>query len=268
MPLHAQLAWPQPRGRKKRGFKWVDVDFPVGSAGRYSPDRVTWHGRHFDRLRPVSLSSHGVLPWDQPDWPPTRLVFSTSDYSRELVPIWERDPRTEPSSHFAGNSTVFPRQLAAGLFARLPAAEPGERNEVWNREHRVFQLVDQASWEWATERQDPHLRPLDGAEEVLASSSRSAAWLMRYASGYDVSGQLWRGLVERQPEFLARIWDLVFGAQPHHRKRSLVVVASSGHTVEAVDLRPDRATPYDLRFSRLRGLRWNEVKKKEEPDDD
>lgn len=152
------------------------------------------------------------IAWHGENVPPSRVVL----YHCKLVPLWDRIEKVTSGRLLA----PFPPTADAILGAEF--SHYSARNEeqiVWNRNHRIVKEITDKAWEWCLSAFDELVDPLKYEEGILRSRARACAWLAHSA----IKGgreDVWQGLIERSPSFLARVFSLAFGS--NFRKASLL----------------------------------------------
>ncbi|XXX74790.1 hypothetical protein WMF30_44775 [Sorangium sp. So ce134] len=170
------------------------------------------------RVSPV-VQAWGT-PW--PKWgsamvPPDRLVLLRNGPDDAAL-VWDRESslqrRAVPTAAFP------PAWKHLACIGHLETHALGRsRTEVWNDDHPLVLLVDRESLEWVHTvlgQPDSNRSRRVGVDDprpyrdvLFQSRSRAAAWIIRCLEFNN--DEVWNGLVEDDPGFLAEIWRLVFG---------------------------------------------------------
>jgi hypothetical protein len=232
----ADLYWLRVRSRTE--MYWENVQFPATDevavnkvTSYYRAKQILWRNCDVSLLPridfiqdPHSSSRHSVsnIPWVG------KALVADSRF--DVVPVWERRSIKDSSKLNGFSTAVFPPSWPVIGFT------PTLGTPLWNHRHPIFAQVDTAAWEWATLHLKS-LNPLPVRSELLQHSSRTAAWLLHVFSD-DVQGsmsyrakppnEMWTAIVEQDPEFLKRVWKIIFGTSRNkkHQEKPIVRIAS------------------------------------------
>ncbi|WP_437922949.1 TIR domain-containing protein [Sorangium sp. So ce291] len=155
--------------------------------------------------------------WGSEMVPPDRLVLLRNGPDHAAL-VWDRESslqtRAVPTAAFP------PAWKYLACIGHLGTRALGNSMTlVWNDDHPLVQVVARESLEWvSTVRGQPDsdgswrsmvYDPRPHRDVLLQSRSRAAAWVIACLR-FDTN-EVWNGLVESDPSFLAEIWRLVFG---------------------------------------------------------
>jgi hypothetical protein len=171
-----------------------------------------------ERLDPIMQDwRNGLQCWGSKVVPPDRLVhFRNGPYYAALV--WDREPSLQTRIVMTAAFPPAWNQLAC--IGHLGAALLGTTTTlVWNHYHPLVHFMDQEALEWVSTLDEPpdsdgsrmsrFFAPRPHRDALLQSRFKAAAWVMRCLE-FDLH-EVWNGLIEKAPGFLAEIWRLIFG---------------------------------------------------------
>lgn len=201
---------------------WAALQFPLISAKAL---RYTWHWgdrrKLFWKGSPLYVAQclggpndddpYDGQGWNPPSMPPDRMVIVTWEvpYWRfDLVPLWMRKPTKEPQQHPAGLISSFPPNLRhiCGVQVEYYSDAYGGR-VIWNRSHPLIRQIDASGWDWCSDNFGPSLDPLPVKGALLSHKGRAASWVIRCLLAD--KQELWNGLLERDPNFLTDLWNVL-----------------------------------------------------------
>jgi hypothetical protein len=140
-------------------------------------------------------------------WPatagPDRMVFRAGGW--DLCAVWSPE-RDQEASNPLGETAYFPPNVTELIV--YSDVNAWHTRRVWNREHPVVAAVTRDAAHWCDINLPSNLDPLSVAEALLLDRSRAAWWLSRVI--VDVKSDLWEAIADRDPDFLASLWKLVF----------------------------------------------------------
>ena len=241
--------------QEQEDYPWAEIKFPAISRhalgysyheelslgeepihivpwGRPAPDdsgrtAVGTTGWHSDMIRPdriVELDSHGLT----------------------LLPLWLRRPRSVIQEPWLQSN--FPstwRNLCGAFFGWYSGYD--QNAVVWNPRHPILKLSSRSAWLWAKTVFAASLDPIPHRRVLLSDPARAACWLRRCISADN--SHLWRGLVERDPQFLPSLLELVLGKTRAGKTKQLTFWVEE---------------PGERRLRVIDALEWATVKKSEE----
>lgn len=192
---------------------WGIVRFPAidSRVFMYSqlPERMSWKGIPVMVLPcaagPADDDHYDGLGWDFDAICPHRIVRVQRFYRDNVAPLWENNPRQEPSMI---GTVIRQSNFPPAWKEIVGVAFSFHRTPVWNRRHKVVRLVSEESWRWAQANQQGNNDPLELQAEILKNPPRAAAWILRMLELR--ARDLWRGLIDRDAEFLHAVWRALF----------------------------------------------------------
>jgi hypothetical protein len=225
-PPDISLEWARvPRGGRlvspaqKTEFYWSDVPFPAVPSLAFiyeqSIGNYTWRRRKVNIISSIpgiqDDDHYDGLSWHARSIAPDRIMWR-EHYETALVPLWEADPRGRANTHAAGIVAHFPPEWANVLCGVRFMSYSSNRGSaiVWNPAHALVQAVDAEAQSWATEAFAHSLDPIPLRSDLMASTSRAAAWLMRCLS--ERGWEVWEGLEDREAGLLAEVGGILFGS--------------------------------------------------------
>jgi len=232
--------------------KWKPLKFPLVPGNTFFPDEppenITW------KRSKVSVSgniqrmdedeSYEGITWHSESTPPDRIMLLEQLYPRTknrvsrmrphlrhditMVPIWITTPKFTPCSHAVGMLSAFPRKWATLCGARFEDFLTfADSTHIWNSEHPLISLIDSEGQDWCAKNFAKSLDPLPLKHEVLSTSSRASAWVIKCLSSE--SRELWDGLKDRDPMFLMNLWELIFSDMKGTGSREKVICMWVNH---------------------------------------
>jgi hypothetical protein len=198
---------------------WKPVSFPAisSTAFMYSkiPDRpILWRKKRVCTIRsvggPKDDDHYDGIAWNRSTTRPDRVVALDEFGGTSLVALWTRRTDARPSVVVPGYVCSFPpkwKTLCGVTFERFFGANGGRT--FWNPRHRVLRAVDEAGAQWCKDRFETTLDPRSAKDTLLANQSYAAAWVIFVIEKRE--RDIWEGLVEREPQFLLSVWQLLFG---------------------------------------------------------
>lgn len=87
----------------------------------------------------------------------------------------------------------------------------GLHSELWNADHPLLRAIDEEGWLWVTDTfGEEDFNPLPHRAEVMSSTGRVAAWIVRCFRLGDE--ELWGALAKRAPDFLNDAWKMALAS--------------------------------------------------------
>jgi hypothetical protein len=218
LPSLSQHDWHWVSGNKESGDRiaWCPMRFPATVVGPWGHP-----GLHFTiRGLPLAIIPplpdqighfpHNGLSWNQPAFPPTMVGFLDVHTMRPvIVPIWMKPMSRESSTHPCGAVATFPSSWATVCGVKFSSISDGNRT-IWNRDHELLKLIDAGAWRWCQSTIPEEIgNHLPYRTTLTSRPELAAAWLLRCLQS--ARYQFWLGIRDRDPEFLPKIWELVFG---------------------------------------------------------
>ncbi|MBE0625786.1 MAG: ATP-binding protein [Burkholderiales bacterium] len=205
--------WIEPRKNDGESItKWSAVLFPAMDSRAFKymplPEKVTW------KSKPVTLlpciqgreddDHYDGMGWDEGTLSPHRIVCLDKLYRFSVAPLWERNPwKNLPAIETGFMRSNFPpawKGIVGVTFEYY-------RQPIWNRGNKLVRLVSEDTWRWAQASQQKINDPLELRNEILKDRARAAAWVLRML---ELGAQdLWRGLIDREAEFLPAVWEVI-----------------------------------------------------------
>ena len=209
---------------KLRAVRWGPLPFPLtlDYVFRSSPSlRLLWEGQPLSKalaMRRYGAEWNGqALTWAAWDAPPDRMVAITGGAGISLVPVWTAKPGAVQTPFTFGWIAEFPPE-----WQHLSAAAVGGTDDVlvWNRRDPVVRAAVGAAEELL---RSIHLfsLPFSVRSEALATPGAAAAWVLNKVASISLSVHIgagssaWDDVRSTAPDFLPRIWTLLFGVSAH-----------------------------------------------------
>jgi len=173
-------------------LKYIEDSVEILPSLRGSDDRLHYTG----------------LGWAPKTLQPDKILLLKS-YSNRPVPIWEK-PASSASFSPSFLKARFPDswfEVCGVWLTDYPNISA--KTMVWNVKHPLVSKFDTAGWEWVTTNMNSSTDPIAIGDKLLESQSRSAAWVADCLEKR--ASDLWQGIVDREPQFLRKIWTLLFG---------------------------------------------------------
>lgn len=201
---------------------WATPSFPLVSASAFAyrwkwGDRrkVLWKGSPVCVApclgEPTDDDPYDGQVWNSPSAAPDRILTTTWGphyWGFGMAPLWLRKPSSEPHPHPAGLTSSFPPNWRHICSVRLDRLSEGQGSSViWNRSHPLIRQVEPNGWDWCSANFSSTLDPLPVRDALLQNQSRAASWVIRCLE--EEGHELWGGLLERDPNFLEDLWNLL-----------------------------------------------------------
>jgi hypothetical protein len=213
-PSELQPLWSFPRfGDEPHEVELRPIGFPCVDRGPIGSGSAVWRGRELQLVQTATIKgmSYAVPQvWHAARLPPSAVGLLDSDIglSPRLVGIWNEDSRpARLADDGAANSSEFPPEWDALCLVALP----GDRVrafDVWNPRNPVVSRSSPEARRKLHKLSGSTPDPLEIGDEITASAEMAASWVCRQVANRSVD--LWRGLVERSPDFLTTVWQLAF----------------------------------------------------------
>lgn len=181
------------------------------------PDRaILWRKKRVSTIRsvggPKDDDHYDGIAWSRSNGNPNRVVELRDELGRmSLVTLWTRPTDAKPPTIVPGYVCSFPpkwKTLCGVTFERFSGASNSQRT-FWNPRHRLVRAVDETGEQWCKDRFGSTLDPSSVKDTLLANKSYAAAWVISVIE--KTERDIWEGLVEREPQFLLSVWQLLFG---------------------------------------------------------
>jgi hypothetical protein len=199
---------------------WKPVKFPAISSTAFMyeaiPDRtILWRKRPVSTMRcigkPTDRNHYDGIAWNRAGICPDRVVEFITEFGRSsLVALWvsqdgARSPRVVPG--YACRFSPRWKTLCGVTFQHFSGSR--SPRTFWNPRHRFVSAIDETGWQWCKDRFRDTLDPLTQRDTLLSNVSYAGAWAISVIEKGE--RDLWEGLVEREPQFLSYVWELLFG---------------------------------------------------------
>ncbi len=197
---------------------WRPMQFPVTIVGPW------WDHKLRLTIRGLPLAAvprlpdqnghfpHDGLTWNTPAISPTMLGFLEADSLMRplVVPIWMQPGSETSYKHPCGPVAIFPAAWAWVCSVQFTSMTSSLDVGIRNQDHRLLKLIDAGAWQWCKSAiPGKQSDPLPHRSMLSSRPELAAAWLLRCLPS--VGPQFWRGIKDRDPDFLPKIWELVFG---------------------------------------------------------
>ncbi len=177
---------------------------------------LRWRGERVTPIRPLSINGGAgsrtlTLSWGKKGEPaPTAL--GATEFQGEIEPIAIWDGRINPisPSGIPMSAASFPPEWQSLASVSL-GGNIGLHSELWNADHPLLRAIDEEGWLWVTDTfGEEDFNPLPHRAEVMSSTGRVAAWIVRCFRLGDE--ELWGALAKRAPDFLNDAWKMALAS--------------------------------------------------------
>ncbi|HEY1756215.1 MAG TPA: hypothetical protein VGG72_12515 [Bryobacteraceae bacterium] len=221
--------WLRGRGRESATaeLSWGSVAFPAVREDVWEFTRIDELVLEAEAVHIVrtaqGLGPRSIVEWTSRSVAPDKVVYYEGDSPR-AVPLWlsrPRPPASRPDSRFPKEWL----ELCGVRFEVYGVHFDGA--VVWNGAHALVRMAALPAWEWCRQTFGESIDPIPHRSEVLSDRAKAASWLLQCVAQYQ--SQLWDGLRDRDPTFLPKLFELVYGRpKPSAGRRLLLLVQSPG----------------------------------------
>lgn len=241
--------------RSGKVARWKHIEFPaISSLHAYRfrdlPKVLPrWNDQdvsvvpHLPRMGQGDGNHYSGLPWQALGFAPDRIVELIdprfgSDLSKDsprakiarklslrlsfpkVIPLWTREPAAENSLHIVGATAKFPPEWHRVCGVELhDYFGSGQAHLIWNPDNYLIKALDIEGLAWANEVFKDTVNPLRVEQDLLQTKSRAIAWIVHVLSKQN--RDLWEWLKETRPDFLEKVWAVVFSDNKNRQKRDL-----------------------------------------------
>lgn len=172
----------------------------------------------------------------------------------KVIPLWAENLYSNKSSHVVGPTPKFPVEWSDLCGIEFDGVPEGDEF-VWNCDHILLKSADTNGWNWVSNQFKGTPDPLPYQGDLLLDKGKASSWLLHILRGKHKD--LWDGLKERAPDFLPKLWELLFDdAYLNKKKLSDQVICLWVEAPGTSRLRVLRMTGWDVYdSSKLKAIR-------------
>lgn len=206
--------WPGFVDKKKGDRKLQKIEFPsiTSLPWKYSslPGKLQYRGKAVTVLTSVGTknqtSHYEGISGIGLSFCPDKVLQAEKTYRLFVAPLWEKSPYSTCGQTILSLKTAsFPPKWKG--IVGIHFAEDNNIT-IWNKASPILKHVREDDWKWAIEHSN-QIDPLAISDVLLKDRERAIAWVLNFAS-ITKNKNIWNALPERSPEFLKKLWRIVF----------------------------------------------------------
>lgn len=213
--------WPGLADEKTGDRKLQKIEFPAVNSLPWTytrfPKKLQYRGKaitvltsvatgnetdHYDGISGIGLSTC-----------PDKIVLAEKTYKLVIAPLWEKSPyNTGGQATCSLKTASFPPKWKGVVGIHFAEYE---NVTIWNKAFTILKYVREDDWKWAIEHSN-QIDPIAISNVLLKDRKRAIAWVLNFATNKK-NKNIWNALPERAPDFLKKLWRIVFNLSDRSR---------------------------------------------------